>query len=133
MLLVVDRHSGQPAYRQLMDQIRFQVASGVVRPGDELPSTRALAADLDLNPMTVSKAYSLLEREGVVERRPGRPLVVSERFGGRSDGVDAGAREAELGKALGAAVTAARQLGIEPGRAAEVFERLLSEAEANDE
>ena len=77
MLIAVDPQSGVPVYRQLMDQIKFHVASGLVAPGDELPSTRALSSELGLNPMTVSKAYSYLEKEGVVERRPGRPLIVA--------------------------------------------------------
>ena len=76
MLIVVDPHSGVPVYRQLMDQIKFHIASGILKPGDELPSTRSLSAELGVNPMTISKAYSFLEREDVVERRPGRPLVV---------------------------------------------------------
>ena len=76
MLIVVDPHSGVPVYRQLMDQIKFHVTSGMLEPGDELPSTRALSAELGINPMTISKAYSYLEKEDVVERRPGRPLVV---------------------------------------------------------
>ena len=85
MLLLVDRHSGIPAYRQIMDQLRFQIASGVLRAGDELPSTRSLSAELGLNPMTVSKAYGFLEREGVLERRPGRSLLVREGGGGGAD------------------------------------------------
>lgn len=64
MHLVIDPHHGVPAYRQLVDQIRLQVASGTLAPGAELPSTRALAQLLGINPMTVSKAYGLLETEG---------------------------------------------------------------------
>ena len=74
MLIVVDPQSGVPVYRQLMDQIKFHIASGMLQPGDELPSTRLLSSDLGVNPMTISKAYGYLEKEQVVERRPGRPL-----------------------------------------------------------
>ena len=76
MLLTVDSHSGVPVYRQVMDQIKFHIASGLLRAGDELPPTRALSAQLGVNPMTISKAYSFLQKEDVVERRPGRPLIV---------------------------------------------------------
>jgi GntR family transcriptional regulator len=76
MLLTVDSHSGVPVYRQVMDQVKFHIASGLLRAGDELPPTRALSAQLGVNPMTISKAYSFLEKEDVVERRPGRPLIV---------------------------------------------------------
>ena len=76
MLITIDVHSGVPAYRQLVDQIRLHVATGRLQPGAEIPSTRALSAELGLNPMTISRAYALLEDEGVLERRPGLSLVV---------------------------------------------------------
>jgi len=121
MLILVDPHSGVPVYRQIVDQIRFQVASGAARPGDELPSTRHLSAELGVNPMTVSKAYGLLEAEGVLERRPGRPLVVAER--------DADTRRAEriqrLRDELQSAATRIRQLGVDPETAVAELRRLL--------
>ena len=76
MLIVVDPHSGIPVYRQVMDQVKLLIASGRLQPGAELPSTRSLSASLGVNPMTISKAYGLLERDRVLERRPGRRLVV---------------------------------------------------------
>ena len=53
-----DYHNGIPVFRQIIDQVKFHVVSGLLAPGDELPSTRALSGQLGLNPMTVSKAYS---------------------------------------------------------------------------
>src|SRR5215207_9045847 len=76
MLLAIDHHNGVPAYRQIIEQIRLQIATGALQPEDELPSTRALSAELSLNPMTISKAYSLLEHDGVLERRRGQTLTV---------------------------------------------------------
>ena len=76
MLIVVDPNSGVPVFRQLMDQIKFHIASGLLEPGSELPSTRALSAELGVNPMTISKAYGYLEKEGVVEHPPGRRVIV---------------------------------------------------------
>jgi GntR family transcriptional regulator len=126
MLILVDLHSGVPVYRQLMDQIKFHVASGLLKPGDELPSTRALSSDLGVNPMTVSKAYSFLEKEGVIERRPGRPLVVRA-FGGERE---IHARKVEqLRESLAPTVTAVRQLGIGPDEAVRVFSEMLGERE----
>ena len=63
--------SGVPIYRQLMDQIRALMASGRLKPGDRLPSVRQMAADLQVNMMTVSKAYARLEADGVLERERG--------------------------------------------------------------
>ena len=124
MLIVVDPSSGVPVFRQVMDQVRFHIASGLLRPGDELPATRSLSAELGVNPMTISKAYNLLERDGVLERRPGRPLVVAA--------MDA--TEIELAKAdqlresLGEAVRVARQLGVSADEALRIFRELLQGA-----
>ena len=124
MILVVDPHSGVPVYRQLMSQIRFHVASGLLKPGDELPSTRSLSGLLGVNPMTISKAFRLLEQEGVVERRPGLPLVVRAQEGEALET----SRTAQLRASLGPVVTRARQLGISAEDAARLFRSLLEES-----
>jgi GntR family transcriptional regulator len=69
--------SGVPIYRQLMDQIRSQVAGGRLESGEFLPSVRQVAEHLQVNPMTVSKAYSLLEKDGVVELVRGQGMRVN--------------------------------------------------------
>lgn len=120
MILVVDPHSGVPVYRQLVDQIRFHVSSGLLKPGDEIPSTRSLSARLGVNPMTVSKAFGLLEEDGVLERRPGLPHVVGKQRSRRSR-----SRLAQLEKALRPVATKARQLEIDPETALDAFRRLL--------
>jgi GntR family transcriptional regulator len=125
MLITIDVHSGVPAYRQLVDQIRLQVAGGRLRPGDEIPSTRALSAELGLNPMTISRAYALLEEEGLLERRPGLPLVVRARSGA----TNATARSAQLTKALRPVASMARQLGISGRDAGDMLRRLVDEHE----
>ena len=76
-MFTLDPHSGVPIYRQLQDQVRRLVAGGQLRPGDELPSVRDLAVAHAVNPMTVSKAYSLLEVEGLLQRNRGRPMTVA--------------------------------------------------------
>jgi GntR family transcriptional regulator len=129
MLIVVDPSSGVPVFRQVMDQVRFHIASGLLRPGDELPPTRSLSAELGVNPMTISKAYNLLERDGVLERRPGRPLVVAELASGQLEleKLD------RLRDSLSNAVRAAHQLGIGPDEAMRVFRELLAETLPEDE
>ena len=74
----VSPNSGVPIYRQLMDQLRAQVAGGRLAAGEFLPSVRQVAEELQVNPMTVSKAYSLLERDGVVELVRGQGMRVNE-------------------------------------------------------
>lgn len=68
-----------PIYRQIMDQIRQAVASGTRQSGDPLPSVRALAEQLVVNPNTVAKAYAELVRDGLLEARQGRGYFVGDR------------------------------------------------------
>ena len=75
--LQIDERSGVPVYRQMMDQFKYYVAGGTLRPGDQIPSIRELAAALAVNPTTVVKAYTELEREGVIEKRHGKGAFVS--------------------------------------------------------
>lgn len=123
MILVINHHNGMPAYRQIMDQVRMQVASGVLAAGAELPSTRALSEELSLNPMTISKAYSLLERDGVLERRRGQTLTVKALH---EDDVQTHKLD-QLRQSLTGPASVARQLGISPAQAAKIFRELLDQ------
>ena len=105
-----------------MDQVRFQVAAGLLAPGAELPSTRSVSQALGVNPMTVSKAYGLLEEEGLVIRRPGLPLVVAAQGGATREL----ARE-QLRTALAPAARAVRQLGVSEAEAIAAFREALGE------
>jgi GntR family transcriptional regulator len=78
----VDPHSGVPLYRQLIEQIARAVALGTLAPGEQLPTVKALALDLTINPNTVARVYRELERDGVIETSPGRGSFV--RSNGRS-------------------------------------------------
>ncbi len=70
--------SGVPIYRQLVTQITALAAGGQLAPGQFLPSVRKVAESIAVNPMTVSKAYSQLEADGVVERVRGKGMRVKE-------------------------------------------------------
>lgn len=129
MFLTVDRHSGVPVFRQLEQQVRLLVAAGRLKAGEELPSTRALAEDLGLNPMTVSKVYALLEREGVLERRPGLALVVAPQAEDRL----VAERRAQLELRLAPLVGVVRQLGLTDAEALASFQRLLEEGHDSTE
>ncbi|MBY0491129.1 MAG: GntR family transcriptional regulator [Gemmatimonadaceae bacterium] len=123
MLIVLDLHSGVPTYRQIVEQVRLQIASGRLAAGSELPSTRHLAQTLGINPMTVSKAYGLLEAEGALEHRPGLPLTVRARSAASREA----AREAELRAALEPAARAAQQLGVSTTKAVQLFRQLMAD------
>jgi GntR family transcriptional regulator len=77
LLFSLSPTSGVPIYRQLIDQVGALIASRRLLPGEFLPSVRQVAQDLQVNPMTVSKAYSLLEREGTVELVRGQGMRVN--------------------------------------------------------
>src|SRR5438067_449499 len=76
--LQIDPHSGLPVYRQMIDQIKYYVASGTLKPGHQLPSVRELAQQLSVNPTTVVKAYTELQHEEVIELRHGKGAFVAE-------------------------------------------------------
>jgi len=71
MFLRIENSSGVPIIRQIVDQIHAQYASGALRPGDRLPSVRALARELAVNQNTILHVYERLEAEGLIERRHG--------------------------------------------------------------
>ncbi|MBS0314063.1 MAG: GntR family transcriptional regulator [Proteobacteria bacterium] len=122
--------SATPLYRQIVDQVTRAVAAGALRDGDELPSVRAVAQQYVINPMTVSKAYSLLEAQGVLERRRGMGMLVRAREG---EGAATGERLALLQPALEQAARAARQLGIAPDDALAAFQQTLLQSMPGDD
>jgi GntR family transcriptional regulator len=77
MLLRPNPSSGVPIYLQLMEQVKHAVATGALRPGEQLPGIRPLAEQLVINPNTVAKAYRELEHEGVIELRHGAGAFVA--------------------------------------------------------
>ena len=120
MLLQIDHHSGQPIYRQVIEQIRRQVVAGQLPQGEQLPSVRDLASQLRVNPMTISKVYSLLEMEGWLERRRGVGLFVAE-LGKDKAGRT---RTQMLEEVLTDAVVTAVQLGIPQEQARDMLTKL---------
>ena len=130
MLFFVDPHSGVPIFRQLMDQVRTHVAGGVLKPGDEMPSIRSLSVPLGVNPMTISKAYNMLVTEGVLERRPGLPLVVADL--GPGDLEDR--RREQLRASLLPVAKMSASMGLGSREALKIFRELLDAiAESGEE
>lgn len=110
VILHIQPQSPEPIYRQIGDQIRRLAASGQLAPGTVLPSVRDVAATHAINPMTVSKAYSQLEAEGVLQRQRGKGMAVAAMAA--SDG--AAQRWRLIDPALDAVVRQARELELEP-------------------
>ncbi|MCY3869121.1 MAG: GntR family transcriptional regulator [Gemmatimonadetes bacterium] len=129
MLISIDHHNGIPVFRQVIDQVKFYIVSGLLAPGDELPSTRALSGQLGLNPMTVSKAYSLLEAEGLVERRRGRPLTIKP----LQDQIVHAEKLEQLKPQLTQLATMVRQLGVDRAEVVDLFISILDALEKEND
>ena len=124
-IFVVHPSSGVPIYRQLVDQVEALVAGGRLRPGNTVPSVRQVAAALGVNPMTVSKAWSRLEADGVLERDRGRGMVVAvprDREAG-----SLAERKAQVRPLVDQAVVRGLQLGLTPAQLQAVMKTSLEE------
>jgi DNA-binding transcriptional regulator YhcF (GntR family) len=113
VIVHIDASSPVPPYEQLRAQIATLVGSGVLKPGDQLPTIRQLAGDLGLAAGTVARAYSELDAAGVLDSRGRRGTFVT------SPGVgpvrlSAAERSRRLAAAADAFATAVRQLGADP-------------------
>jgi GntR family transcriptional regulator len=78
MDITINVTDGVPIYRQIVNQVKYLVASGLLQPGDELPPIRTLALQLKVTPNTIVKAYGDLETAGIVHKRQGSGTFVSE-------------------------------------------------------
>lgn len=121
----IDPSSGTPIYRQIADQVRQAVASGVMRAGDRLPSVREMALELAVNPNTIAKAYQDLEREGVIETPRGRGSFIAD----REQALPGAERERQFAEALERVVADAYRLRIDAEKAVAMFRERLREAE----
>lgn len=117
--------SGVPIYRQIMDQVVAAVFSGRAQPGDVLPSTRKLAETLEVNMMTVSKAYARLESDGILTRVRGRGMIVAEQNGSATAPVKD--RQAELRPLVQQAVHRGLQLKLTDRQIKAVVDSVLRE------
>ena len=102
-MFAVRFNSGVPIYRQVTDEVVKQIDRGQIKFGELLPSVRQLAQELGVNPMTISKAYSMLESDSVVERKRGVGMVVIKKAESPSD---------YLKPAIQQLIADAKQLGI---------------------
>jgi GntR family transcriptional regulator len=78
MQLRISAQDGTPIYQQIVEQVKYLVAAGLLKPGDDVPPIRMLAEQLRINPNTVARAYLELEREGIVIMRQGLGTTVAQ-------------------------------------------------------
>ena len=109
MIARIDFQSGVPVYLQIVQQVKVAAATGLIRPGDPLPSVRALAEDLRINRNTVARAYAELESESVIETRQGSGCFLKD--GGASP-LRKSVRSGRLAEALDAVIIQAHHLQI---------------------
>jgi GntR family transcriptional regulator len=116
--------SGVPIYRQIIDQVKMHVATGKLSPGLFLPSVRHVAQELEINPMTVSKAYSLLEREGVLESVRGKGMRIKAT---RQSNKHLKHKEDSLKPLLKEVISRAQQLSLDRKKVTALFHTLWEE------
>lgn len=119
MFLEIDHHSGIPIYRQVIGQVEQQIMTGRLEEGEQLEAVRDLAARLKVNPMTISKAYSFLEAEGLLERRRGIGLFVAKIRKDRKDRL----KHQLLNNIMNKAAAIAIQLRVPEDEAIEFFRK----------
>lgn len=122
----INTGSTEPIYRQLIEEVRRRVASGQLKAGQEIPSVREVAQALTLHPMTVSKAYAMMEAQGLLERRRGLPMVVAAQHTRAATTAD---RSDLLRPALERAAAESRQLELPAEKALALFKKILKEGE----
>jgi GntR family transcriptional regulator len=123
---LLDLHSGMPVYRQIMDQVRGAIASGALSAGDQLPTVRQLAVDLEINPNTVVRAYRELELGGLLETHQGTGTFIGAQKMKRPDAqrekqltqivADCVARAGAAGFTVDELIEELRGLSSEPAR-----------------
>jgi GntR family transcriptional regulator len=123
MRIRVETSSGMPITRQIAAQIRAQCASQTLKPGDRLPSVRALAAELAVNQNTILRVYERLTGEGLLERRHGDGTFVANR-------VPSGQMRAQrelLRQQIVRAAELAKTLGVEPEELHQLLDDTLNQ------
>jgi GntR family transcriptional regulator len=78
LILKIDFRSGLPIYIQIVNQVQAQVAGGVLKPGNQLPTVRALAEELRINFNTVARAYRILDEARIISTQQGRGTYITE-------------------------------------------------------
>ncbi len=125
--LRIETRSHVVPYLQLVEQVRQALRTGLLEPGDRLPTVREVAESVSINPNTVLKAYRQLEHEGLVEGRPGQGTFVIGSLAGPSLG-----SHAQLRRQLRTWLHAARDAGLEPEDIEALFDTTMHAVESEE-
>jgi GntR family transcriptional regulator len=123
MYLRLDYQSGEAIYRQIVEQIKYKIASGELKPNDQLPSIRDLAKQLKINPRTVVKVYEELQSGGLVIRRQGQGVFIKD---GQA-AVPVHTRKKLLGEMTRRMLAEASRLGAGEEEVKAIFKKILDE------
>lgn len=129
MVLDINYHSGVPIYRQIIDQVREQIMAGLLKEGDQLMPVREVSSKLAINPMTVSKAYSAMEAEGLLERRRGIGLFVAGVKGQHKESM----KETLIEEILNKAVATAIRFGVSKERLQTILDKSYTKYQSEKE
>ena len=126
MYLQLDHHSGEPIYRQIVEQLKYKIACGQLQAGDQLPSIRALAGELKINTRTVVKAYESLVQDQLAVMQHGRGVFVAQ----SSPKLTAAQRRRELKPLVRRMLAEASRLGADPQQIIEIVREEAKHLEA---
>jgi GntR family transcriptional regulator len=126
MFIAISNNDPRPVYLQIAAAIKEQIRQGILKPGDELPSVRDLARDLEINLHTARHAYQLLREQGVVQLRLGSRARIAPL---RASPADQAEIEKKVAPRLRELATDAFHLGITPKQ----FRQLVNEVIAQNE
>jgi len=121
----LDSHSWVPVYRQLIDQVQAAIATGLLKPGDQLPTVRLVAVELAINPNTVSRAYREMEIRGILDTQQGTGTFIADRQVEPSKEE----RERQLAQLIGEFVSRAGSAGLTVGELIDALNKLLPEGQ----
>ena len=120
MQIDINVRSDTPIYIQIVEQVRLRIAEGDLRPGDQLPTVRAMASDLRVNFNTVARAYRMLDEAGVISTQQGRGTYILEE---PSPDMAEKLRRESLVELARRFLSETRRLGYSPQQAAEIFQQ----------
>lgn len=126
-MISLNYRDSRPIYEQIRDGLRKLIVTGAMKPEEKLPSVRALATQLSINPNTIQRAYNELEKEGCIYSVPGKGSFVSRDSGAEET------RKRELLEELREIVMELKDLGVGGKELAELVSSLRTEIEKGEE